>query len=154
MTEVAASLQLQLPEFESSCIFGVCTSAGSHFCIRLTRRDNLASDHQPLEHGAHARPSERTRATPANCCPAAPASSARIPTARLSITASSPEFSSSSPSLSSLFCAGSAHRLSLGRVLTGCGTTGSSWSAESDSLREGSRELPGLCAHWQLVWLQ
>lgn len=64
VTEVAASLQLQLPEFESSCIFGVCTSAGSHFCIPLTRRDNLASDHQPLEHGAHARPSERTRATP------------------------------------------------------------------------------------------
>lgn len=142
IAEVVASLQLQLLEFESNCIFCACTSAGSHFCIRLTQRDNLASDHQPLEHGAHAPPPERTRATPQTVAQPSQGSIQRAystpanpprPSVHHCII-SSPEFSSSSPSLSSLFCAGSAHRLSLGRVLTGCGTTGSSWSAESDSL--------------------
>lgn len=47
----------------------MCTSTGSHFCIRLTQRDNLDSDHQPMERGAHAITSERTRPTSQTVAP-------------------------------------------------------------------------------------
>lgn len=138
----------------------VCTSTGSHVCIRLTQRDHLDSDRSTYgARCAHscvwARQVDLT-----NCCSTAwrththcrqiqaSIQHAWMPAIRLSITASSP------PPLHSLRC--SRRMCAQGPPTVsywaqgwqdGDYGGGGSWSAESHSLWEGGCELPGLCSH-------
>lgn len=123
----------------------MCTSTGSNFCIRLTQRDNLDSDHQPMERGAHAITSERTRPTSQTVAPrglsltnthAQPTEPKQHPARIFHFGESPPSVCPSlhhlqsppPPPLHSLYSphvrSGSAHRLLLGRVLTGWGLWG------------------------------